>query len=125
MGVYSQSLCMSSSQNGNVPCCGFVPRGRGRRLHSCPTGGRFFDLFAFFFEKVRRAPGAILEVLNLSVTWKTEGDGRRTRSSEDSFDGVQLLRAEIFHIVTYYAKLTRPHFSDVTCLQDVSELPGN
>lgn len=123
VGVYSQSLCMSSSQNGNVSCYGLVPGGCGCRLHSYP-GGRFFNLFAFF-ENVRNAPGAILKALNSSATWKIEGDGQRTRSTEDSFDGVPLVRAEMFNIVSDYAKLTRPHFPNVTCLRHVSELPGN
>lgn len=115
-GVYSKSVCMSSSQNGNVSCYGFVPGGRG-----CRRGEVFRSIC--LFEKVCNAPSTILKTLNLCVTWKTEGDGRRTRSTEDSSDGV--LRAEIFHIVSYYAKLTLSHFSNVTCLQDVCELPGN
>lgn len=91
---------------------------------AAPGGGEVFR-FICLFEKVRNAPSTILKTLNLSVTWKTEGDGRRTRSTDDSSDGVPLLRAEIFHVVSHYAKLTLSYFSNVTCLQDVSELPGN
>lgn len=117
-GVYSKSLCIASSQNGNVSCWGFIPGGRG-----CGRGEVF--RFICLFEKVRNAPSTILKTLNLSVTWKTEADGRRTRSTDDSSDGVPPLGAEIFHIVSHYARLTLSYFSNVTCLQDVSELPGN
>lgn len=117
MFILNQSACQAVKM-GMCPATDSSPE------DAAADGGEVFRSICLF-EKVRNAPSTILKTLNLCVTWKTEGDGRRTHSTEDSSDGVPLLRAEIFHIVSYYAKLTLSHFSNVTCLQDVCELPGN